>query len=76
MLADVKTDPYESSCVVLFRIGAGRVVVVYRKYTVHGRAHMRTAHGLPPGARGRGRPGAFPVGGRGVSGYSLDSEYV
>jgi hypothetical protein len=60
MLADVKTDPYESSCVVLFRIGTGRCCGlpkvhghVYTGTKVHGtrsRVH-RVRYGVPGPSR-------------------------
>jgi len=60
MLADVKTDPYESSCVVLFRIGTGRCCGlpkvhghVYTGTKVHGtrsRVH-RVRYGVPAAVR-------------------------
>jgi len=45
MLADVKTDPYESSCVVLFQIGTGCCCGLPK---VHGRVYTGTAMGTRP----------------------------
>ena len=48
MLADVKTDPYESSCVVLFQIGTGRCCGLPK---VHG--HVYTCTRVQPWVHGR-----------------------